>query len=759
MNNGNYELRMTNYESTANGKDNYFSVLSLIRNSSFVICNCLLALFLSAQCFVSDAYAAASWPNDPDFVVGACGHPGWGQPTFWSGYGDKDTDIERQIHLLAEMGAKIYRLDAHDFTANTVEKVITLCERYGIEVMAIVNIGSGAGTVAKRFKGRVKYYKVNNEMHVQSQKSGSLTLNGLPNGTDKSHFWMSTDTEPLPEGRRYLDVMVSSAILTIKEIRAEDPDAKVLIDGGGISYGMLDYAFEEFAKAGVDIDLIGWHWYSDSEGRRTGWHPSVSDGLNSVAKYLYDRYGKEIIIDEYNMNMIHFDVKSVSAVHAQHVPFLPGNANGKIDPFEEDNMDILIGPYLVNNFQYLYKNRKENHIKGIIIYELIAQPGQSSPWEAQYGITYAKMLTATGRNYQILGPKVAYYHVQKLLGGGFVPIERLNPSAAIAEYTITAFVIDEDTGGAVLSSQAGGTTAGSGTYRENSVVTLTAAANPGYEFLGWYRGGKRISRNPVYKFTAYEDANNGDRDSADGKFAYEARYVFRGACEDTVITFPVISKNGIQNTGMLIIPAKTFGANVKIDVKQYGSSVPEAQSYVRELQHTNIGVIIGAQGKPEKEMELRLPYNNSDITGMNEDTLVISRYDEEKNMWVPLKSKTDSANKQIIAYMDKLTLYSIMGTTNAVKAFENIKYYPNPLQPSKGLNYAKMNFSNIPAGTRIRIYTMLGQAVRELEADTRGMAVWDGKNNAGEKAASGVYIVYMEDGSGNKKRIKVAVER
>ena len=92
-------------------------------------------------------------------------------------------------------------------------------------------------------------------------------------------------------------------------------------------------------------------------------------------------------------------------------------------------------------------------------------------------------------------------------------------------------------------------------------------------------------------------------------------------------------------------------------------------------------------------------------------------------------------------------------------SLDDVKYYPNPIQPSKGSNYSSMQFSNIPAGTGIKIYTLLGQTVRELKADASGMAVWDGKNNAGEKAASGVYIVYMEDGNGNKKRIKIAVEK
>jgi len=210
---------------------------------------------------------------------------------------------------------------------------------------------------------------------------------------------------------------------------------------------------------------------------------------------------------------------------------------------------------------------------------------------------------------------------------------------------------------------------------------------------------------------------------------------------------------------VLIIPEKAFSAGAAIQAQQHRNLAP-ADSYVRELQHTNIGVIIDAQGKnPEKEIELRIPYNESDITGMNEDGLVISRYDEEKQVWVPLKSRADKENKQVIAYIDRSSVFAIMGALNTAETLANVKYYPNPLQPSKGLSYAKMNFSNIPVGTRIKIYTLLGQLVKDLKADASGMAVWDGKNNAGEKAASGVYIVYMEDANGNKKMVKVAVER
>jgi hypothetical protein len=160
------------------------------------------------------------------------------------------------------------------------------------------------------------------------------------------------------------------------------------------------------------------------------------------------------------------------------------------------------------------------------------------------------MLSATQRHYQILGPKVAYYHLQELLGGGLVPIKRLNPPAVLPDYRIIASVIDESADGVILSTKAGGTVTGSGVYRENSLVTLTAAANHGYEFLGWFRGGIRISKNPVYKFTAVEDANNGNRNSTSGKFAYEARFKAIDPPADPALSSTDITKGGVLIDGV-----------------------------------------------------------------------------------------------------------------------------------------------------------------------------------------------------------------
>lgn len=86
----------------------------------------------------------------------------------------------------------------------------------------------------------------------------------------------------------------------------------------------------------------------------------------------------------------------------------------------------------------------------------------------------------------------------------------------------------------------------------------------------------------------------------------------------------------------------------------------------------------------------------------------------------------------------------------------NVRAYPNPFRPSKG--HSEMTFSDIPVESKIKIYTLTGELLRELTADSGGQAPWNGKNNSGEDVASGVYVAFIE-GNGGKKNIKVAIQR
>ena len=77
--------------------------------------------------------------------------------------------------------------------------------------------------------------------------------------------------------------------------------------------------------------------------------------------------------------------------------------------------------------------------------------------------------------------------------------------------------------------------------------------------------------------------------------------------------------------------------------------------------------------------------------------------------------------------------------------------YPNPFVVQTGVE-ALLQFK-ISQRADVRIYTVAGELVRTTDVN-KG---WDGKNDAGELVASGVYIYYLlgEDGSQHTGKIFV----
>ena len=59
---------------------------------------------------------------------------------------------------------------------------------------------------------------------------------------------------------------------------------------------------------------------------------------------------------------------------------------------------------------------------------------------------------------------------------------------------------------------------------------------------------------------------------------------------------------------------------------------------------------------------------------------------------------------------------------------------------------------------RHQIGGRVGDDDRDLTADGAGMALWDGTDQRGTKAASGVYFVYAQSGS-QSRTFKAAIER
>ena len=126
-----------------------------------------------------------------------------------------------------------------------------------------------------------------------------------------------------------------------------------------------------------------------------------------------------------------------------------------------------------------------------------------------------------------------------------------------------------------------------------------------------------------------------------------------------------------------------------------------------------------------------IPYRLSDLPpGTDRSRLVIALYDEANAVWVPLPSVSDTANSLVTGQTWHLSTFQLMQSN-----------------PGTGLS-------------AVKIYPFLGELVRSLKADVNGMAHWDGNNDDGRAAASGVYIAFIRTGDKkSSKSFKVALER
>ncbi len=240
---------------------------------------------------------------------------------------------------------------------------------------------------------------------------------------------------------------------------------------------------------------------------------------------------------------------------------------------------------------------------------------------------------------------------------------------------------------------------------------------------------------------------------------------FEGVFPSTVIpvftetVFPNIDITIVFNIsageGKLRIPSQSFNETIEITIKS-AISVPNASDTLVKILNTAIEITLDKPIQPEKNIFLTIPYNQSDISGLNENKLIISRYDTLHNEWITLASARDIINNKITAQTNHLSIFQIMQGSPAGD-LSKVTAGPNILRPSSNPGQV-MTFRNLPANATIKIYTYSGELLYEAAEDGTGNAVWNGKNKSGKQVASGIYIVLIE-GAGSKKTLKVAVQR
>jgi hypothetical protein len=126
-------------------------------------------------------------------------------------------------------------------------------------------------------------------------------------------------------------------------------------------------------------------------------------------------------------------------------------------------------------------------------------------------------------------------------------------------------------------------------------------------------------------------------------------------------------------------------------------------------------------------------------------TLSIYWLDEARNVWHRLpSSRVDAAARTVSAETPHFTVFAAMGQGET--DLSDAHAFPNPVVLGPGVPPV-VTFTGLGQITTVRIYTVTGRLVRELNAPVgAGTVDWDLKNASGEAVAAGLYLYRITSG-------------
>jgi hypothetical protein len=218
----------------------------------------------------------------------------------------------------------------------------------------------------------------------------------------------------------------------------------------------------------------------------------------------------------------------------------------------------------------------------------------------------------------------------------------------------------------------------------------------------------------------------------------------------------LLQVTGPSGQSNIAVPAGAFASSTTLTASVL-STFPPPASGVATLTGLSLGLQLDTNPaeQPSQPINISIPYRTSDLGGFATSSIVIGRFDPKSGQWALLPTQVDTVNKRFIVNAAHLSTYQAFARS-AGSNVSSSRVFPNPFRPFLG--HSQITFSNMPAGARVRIYTPLGELVREFTADSTGQALWDSKNAGGMNVASGLYLAVIESG-GNKLILKVAVQR
>jgi hypothetical protein len=205
-------------------------------------------------------------------------------------------------------------------------------------------------------------------------------------------------------------------------------------------------------------------------------------------------------------------------------------------------------------------------------------------------------------------------------------------------------------------------------------------------------------------------------------------------------------------TVSLLVPANAFAADTFVTISTFDAVGPGNKCPG--------GVGIGLSITPDPYIQplhpvfLTFGYTNAELGAVPTAQAALNRVDTSGTC-VPLQTTVDTANNQMTAQLNHFSQFQVANVTPAATPDDTV-VFPNPFYPSQGNGF--VTFKNMPASSRVRIFTLRGELVYEGTSNGSGIFTWGGINRFGRSAASGVYLAVVEHG-GDKNILKVVVVR
>ncbi len=212
-------------------------------------------------------------------------------------------------------------------------------------------------------------------------------------------------------------------------------------------------------------------------------------------------------------------------------------------------------------------------------------------------------------------------------------------------------------------------------------------------------------------------------------------------------------------TATVSVPFGAFGTATTLTAVSMSASSLASLPPLPGLSPTGIAISINTGGiQPAVPVGVSIGYTASQVSSFDPDHLRLARYDPDTG-WRLLDSQSDVAARSVTGTTDHFSVFQVVSITPAAGTLSQAFVYPNPFRPSLG--HTRIKFAGLTAGAHVKVFTVSGRLLKELDADSTGQILgWNGDDKEGRALPSGVYLAVVSDPSGGARRtIKFAVQR